>query len=507
MAIIAMSLICFLPALNAYGMLDPTDSFFFEVPREMIELGHYVTPIYNYTDWLDKPAFPFLLTVISYKLFGMNEFSARLPAALSGVILVVATYLLSLKKIGRRAAILSAVILSSSPLFLIVGHVALSDEVLSMLVGIPLLFIGAALASDKQGLNLIAYVFLALAVLCKGPIALVLVSGILCLYLLVVSSSWNVMVGNLLKLKPTAAILIIAGLCLPYYYLAHVTTAGAFTDQFFFRQNLGRLQGKVNHLEPVWFYLPVFFAGYFPWCFYLLFSVTRLKRMLAFRFQLTERQKFIVFCFCWFLFVAGLFTLIPTRLPTYVVPFSPALAVLTGCYLDFLLKAEAIKKPALSAEGKTREDILISIPPLLAFIATIVALFWLIIKAVSGPIFVVLSFGLLITAVISLFSVISFWSKKYSQAVMCLGLASVLGCTILVPAFFYWYYESRQQVMNRIITAVKEKDANLATLFSPVPSVVFYLKRQIPNVESMEELSLFCKRVKRLIFCWLIGIV
>jgi len=497
LAIFIMSLICFLPGLNAYGMLDPTDSFFFEVPREMIQCSHYVTPLYNYIDWLDKPAFSFWLTIVFYKLFGINDFSARLPAALSGVILVVATYIFALKKIGKRAAVLSAVILSSSPLFLIVGHVALSDEVLSMLFGLSMLFIGAALASNKQKINLIAYVLLALAVLCKGPIALVLVSGTVCLYLLAVSNSLNVIQENLSKLRPIAAISVLFGLCLPYYYFAHVTTSGAFTDQFFLRQNLGRLQGKVNHLEPVWFYLPVFLAGYFPWCFYLLFSVPRLKKVLACRFKLTERQEFIVFCLCWFIFVGGLFTLVPTRLPTYIVPFSPAVAVLIGSYLDILLKVKAMKKCVSSPQKKGMEDICISFPPVLALICAIIVFFLLIAKMVKGPVFMALSSGLLVTAVFSSFSLQAFWSRKYNKAVISLCMASVLGCAILVPASFYWFYESHQMVINQMIGIVKEKDANLATLFSPVPSVVFYLQRQVPNVESLEELSVFCKEGKR----------
>jgi 4-amino-4-deoxy-L-arabinose transferase-like glycosyltransferase len=497
LAIFITAFICFLPALNAYGMLDPTDSFFFEVPREMIERSHYVTPLYNYIDWLDKPAFPFWLTIVSYKLFGINDFAARLPAALSGMILVVATYIFSLKKIGRRAAILSAVILSSSPLFLIVGHVALSDEALSMLFGLSMLFIGEALACNKQRINLIAYVFLALAVLCKGPIALVLVAGTVCLYLLTVSNSLYIMQENLLKLRPIAAIFILFGLCFPYYYFAHVTTSGAFTDQFFLRQNLGRFQGKVNHLEPAWFYVPVFFAGYFPWCFYLLLSLPWLKKILVWRYKLSQRQKFIVFCLCWFLFVGGLFTLIPTRLPTYIVPFSPALAILTGSFLDVVLKAKATKKYSLSTRKDSIKSIVISLPPLLALIGAFIVFFLLIAKMVRGSVFIALSTGLFMMAIFSLYSLQAFWTKKYNKAIISLCLASIFGCAILVPASFCWFYESRQIVMNRMISIVRQENANLATLFSPVPSIVFYLQRQIPNVESLEELRLFCKEGKK----------
>ncbi len=137
--VLALSCLSFLPALGAYRMLDPTDSFFVEAAREMLELSHYVTPVINYTDWLDKPALPLICIIASYRIFGINEWAARLPSALSAVILVLFTFAAAKRLTGLRTAFYASLILCTSPLFLIVAHVALTDMPLTMFVGISML--------------------------------------------------------------------------------------------------------------------------------------------------------------------------------------------------------------------------------------------------------------------------------------------------------------------------------------------------------------------------------
>ena len=482
---------------------------------------------------------PFWLIILAYKLFGVSAWSRRLYAAFSGIILAVATYLFALPMIGRRAAVLSAVILCTSPLFLIVGHVALSDEFLSMLFGIAMLYIGAALALGPQQRNsyaaartrestfagptaprrrwltanpvsshksaglaaartrfsLFAYFFLGLAILAKGPIALVLALGSTGLYILVVSKSWNSAREQFLCLRPLAGMVILLLICLPYYYIAHIATAGAFTEQFFLRQNIGRMEGAINHREPIWFYVPVFFAGYFPWCFYLLSGLPWLKRLLALRFPLTERQRFIVFSLCWLLFVAVLFTLVPTRLPTYIVPLSPALAIVTAAYLDLLIQVKA-KGQAAVKMGRTQkiENAMIFLPPLLAAFGSLITLGLIISGLIlTGTFLVIIGSTLIVIAGLSLRSFWLLWTHQYKKGIVSICLVSIFACAILVPSSFHWFYNSRQAIITRTISIIKERHGNVAILFSPVPSTIFYLQRPVPNIDSMAQLPPFCQ--------------
>ncbi|CAN5950953.1 unnamed protein product [Sphagnum jensenii] len=190
-----LAALIFLPALGAYNMLDPTDSFFVEAPREMLILHHYMTPLINYADWFDKPSFPFLLTVLTYKIF---------------------------------------------------------DEPLSMFIGVAMLAFALALFNGKKNYLLVAYFMLGLAALCKGPIGLVLAGGSLFCYGLLEVAHENATFLKLFNfmrtLNPVAGLAIVLLVSAPYYIAAHITTNGAFTQEFFLHQNVGRFEAVPTKL-------------------------------------------------------------------------------------------------------------------------------------------------------------------------------------------------------------------------------------------------------------------
>ncbi len=484
--VLLIACLCFLPGLGSFGPLDPTDSFFIESAREMIEHDHYVTALYNYADWLDKPGLAFWPIILSCKLLGMNSWAARIPAAISGITLIIAVYIFARRLLGKRSAILSAVVLCASPLFIITGRVALPDELLSMFFGIFMLYAAVALSSPKQKLDLWAYVFLALAILTKGPITLILALLAIALYLFTTNNSLSVALDKLKDLRPIAGIAILLLLCLPYYYLAHTTTDGAFTIQFFLHQNMGRFLGVVNHQEPIWFYLPILLGGYFPWILYFFMSIPWLKHLYVRRSRLSQRQSMIIFCCCWAATVLLLFTLVPTKLPTYIVPFSPALAIIVGTYLDCLIRTHA--------RLNNRHKLIISIPPLLIFLAGLACLSLmpiLAIKTVPAPILV--SSTLTLIVILTVASCSAFWQRKLTYAATTLSLASILACVVLIPCSFQWFYQTHQMSINRLAIIAKDKNANLATLFSWEPSVVFTLRRKVPAINSLPELASFCQ--------------
>jgi 4-amino-4-deoxy-L-arabinose transferase-like glycosyltransferase len=469
-------------------MLDPTDSFFLEAAREMLELTHYVTPLINYSDWLDKPAFPFICIIESYKIFGISEWAGRLPSALSGLFLVLYTFLVAKKFIGLRAAFFTCLILCSSPLFLIVAHVALTDMPLTMFIGVSLLaFAQALILKDKKSF-LLAYFALALAVLCKGPIGLILVMASLALYLLFTmpSLSFRESLAKVKLLHLPVGLLIVIVVCLPYYILAHCTTGGAFTNAFFLRQNLGRFAGVVNHQEPFWFYLPVFLGGYFPWTFFLLASVPGLKRVWARRLVDSKRQAITAFCLSWLFVVLALFTIVPTKLPTYIVPMSPALAIIVSINLEALILL------------KRRLKLSILILIILLTSAAGIAVLDKILRAPATGISSLTGTDLLFCAggsVLLMGQIASlFYLKKklILRAVRLLCFSTYLGTAILVPLGFCRYYQSQQAGLTGLIELAKAKNANLATLFCLIPSATYCYKNKVSVINSLAEISAFC---------------
>jgi len=475
-----LAMLAFLPGLGAYRMLDPTDSFFQETAREMMELRHYVTPLFNYSDWLDKPALPFLLIVACYKLFGISAWAARLPSALSGVLLVIWTYWSARKFLGRQTAFLTALVLCSSPLFSVVGHVALSDEPLSLFFGVAMLGFAQALIFRQRNNLFLTYVNLTLAVLCKGPIGLVLSLSIIFIFLIVTSDGYKTIWKKIEYLKPWYGIFILSLGSLPYYILAHATTGGAFTQAFFLRQNLGRFAGTVNHQEPFWWYLPVFLGGFLPWTVSLLTSGTWFKHLWLERKNDNKRHIFLIFCSVWVIFILAFFSAIPTKLPTYIVLISPALAIIVGAYMEYLVTNKKVSSMLITALvllvcAGVAIIIVLKVMPILPGVSLFILLS------------IIATSGLLI---LHMFLIIK---GRFDKAASALIAAAYLGCALLVPLFFCQFYEKYQAGLDRLIETARVRNANLATLFSPVPSATFSYGKKIENINTLAELTTFCK--------------
>ena len=478
--ITVVAALSFLPGLGTYPMLDPADSLFMEAAREMSQLKHYITPLLNYVDWLDKPALPFLLIVACYKIVGTNEWAGRLPAALSGIVLVVYTYWSTAKILGQRCALISAVILSASPLFLGVGHVALSDGPLAAFFGVAMLsFAQALICLHKKSLPA-AYGSLALAILCKGPIALVLSAGIIVTYLIISSQSLWEILERIKTLKIGVGLLVLIAGCLPYYALAHATTHGAFTYAFFLQQNIGRFVGTVNHQEPFWWYLPIFIGGFFPWTVCLLTAGPWFKSIWNARKSASQENSFLLFLSVWVLFILALFSAIPTKLPTYIVGVSPGFAIITAAYLQHVIDSNRVR------------PLLITLPILLISAGLgFISLKWLMSSHFQLNLCTWTAAGITLSLLI-LYAILLIKASPL-PAVSSLIAAAYLGCALLVPLLFCQFYEIHQAGLNCLIKIAIKKNGHLATLFSPIPSAIFLCQRPITNLNSLSEIDTFCK--------------
>jgi len=85
----------FLQYLGALPLIDPDEGRYAEIAREMLERGDLITPTLNYVVYFEKPPLLYWANAASMKLFGLNEFAARLPSALCGLLTVLATYLIA----------------------------------------------------------------------------------------------------------------------------------------------------------------------------------------------------------------------------------------------------------------------------------------------------------------------------------------------------------------------------------------------------------------------------
>ena len=281
----------------------------------MVETGDYVVPHLDYVRYFEKPPLLYWATALSFRVFGLSEWSARLPNALAALVTVLLLYAGVARWFTRDAALLSAIMLISSFGFFTMARILTIDMLLSCALFLSLIFFYDFYRQKKTMALYLFYACLALATLAKGPVAPVLVGLSLLVFLLL--ERRVSFLRDLLSLK---GILVYVLLMAPWF-VAIALREKEFLWFFFVDQNFLRfLTQKHNRSGPVYYFVPILFGGLFPWSIFIPRAVVTFWRT-------KELRLFLIWFFVVFLF----FSLSGSKLPPYILPAFPALAILLGC--------------------------------------------------------------------------------------------------------------------------------------------------------------------------------
>ena len=338
---IGLALVCalYLGRLGGFVLQDPDEGRYAEIPREMIETGDWVTPRLNYVKYFEKPPLLYWLTGASFLVFGPTEGAARVVPALSGIATILLAYFLGRSMFGPRAGLIGAAILATSPLFFVLSQVLIIDMLLTAAITATLAAVWAAhRAEDKGRFAVLAAVATAVGVLAKGPVALVLAGGVALLYLLARRDFATL--RAFLRPAPLLAFAVIAA---PWFVLVSLRNP-EFVEFFFVREHFQRFASKhVGHPEGPFFYLPILLGGPLPWTLLALpLAGTRAGRAALGGLP----RDAVLFLGLWFVVVVGFFSVASSKLPPYVLPALPPLAMLAGAGASRLLdEAGALRGP------------------------------------------------------------------------------------------------------------------------------------------------------------------
>jgi 4-amino-4-deoxy-L-arabinose transferase-like glycosyltransferase len=277
--------------------------------------------------YLDKPPLLYWLIEASYAAFGVTVWAARLVPALAVHGCVLLVYFFGRRSLGERAALWGALGLGLAPGFLSMGRLLLMDSLLTLWTTLALLSAFEAVRGERLrwGWWLLASLACGLGVLTKGPVALVLLLPPLWL------QSW--LTGSGCRIGRAAALvfaLVVLAVTLPWY-IAMSLRVPAFARDFFWEHNVRRFLAPFAHEHGIWFYAPVLLGGLLPGTLLLvpflrfLFSSdpTRAARR-------TVELSFLLLGGGWCVFF---FTLSQCKLPTYIMPAFPPLALALGYFL------------------------------------------------------------------------------------------------------------------------------------------------------------------------------
>lgn len=513
------ALLFFIPTLFLYGVIDPSDGLYAECAREMLEKNDLLTPWFNYQPFYEKPIFIYWAIVFSYKCFGVHEWAARLPSALSAVASVVSLYALSRHSLGRRAALLSAISLLGTVLFVAIGHLALTDMLFTTTLSAGVLAVFNRLHGGSLASLFFGYMLLGLSVLIKGPTALALAGAALLVYLLAISirffpkpaSSSDQSTGlqapreqarplnepptvrganaapapwyqkwwhTALHMHPIAGLLIILAINGPWYVTECMQTKGAFFQEFFIRQHLGRAAGMVNHQRPWYFYIPVLLGGLFPFCLSLLACSGIYRRLWARRFVRTRRQSLIVLSMGWAAFVIVLFSIIRSKLATYMLPAFPPLAILCGVGLDLLIRLD--RRPLVRFLSGCTATLALVILLVLAFSSFNVDLG-------SMVCFVCTILVLVGTTAYTALSA----KPTTKERVWIATISGAVSVLILVPVGLHVYDRKQDLPFRAILKETLQMNGSLALFMRDSPAALFYARREIPLLSNADEYNRF----------------
>lgn len=463
----------FLPGLNNFGILDPSDGYYSEGAREMLERGDFLTPYLNYKPWFDKPIFTYWLIIGSYMLFGVSEFAARLPGALCGISLVLFLYFFARQFMSKRPALLSALVLVSMPMFLIVGHMSLTDMPLCCLVWLAT---GSLLVGSTRQSRLIlwlGYFFAGLGLLCKGPLAAFLIGLNLLIFLALTNRSLADLGRSLQKLDCLPGIIIALGVALPWYVTETVITKGAFFQHFFLNENINRAIGAVDHKASFWYYLPVVLGGAFPWTILLLAFLPYSLRLWRRRNLLNERLAALgLFSF---LTITLFLSILPTKLVTYILPVYPGLALFMGSSLHKLVRLKDSRRYVWTG-------VLLSLAAAAALVYINFA------KTKLPPLPDLFSAMLIVLCLAYLAYTFFLWRRQSYVALNILLSSAIFSCAVLVPSGLKLGYDMKCADFHHLIRQVHAQNIDPLLVGRRNPSAMFYLRKQVNFLPSAEAL-------------------
>lgn len=314
--------------LGSYALFTPDEGRYSEVAREMIATGDYITPRVNGVAFLDKPILYYWLQTIAIHLFGLKEWALRFFPMVLGLLNCIMLYICGRLLFNRRTAILSTLVLATTPLFFVHAHYANLDLEVASLISCALLSFITAVRhrTPSIGFLIAAYVFASFAFLTKGLIGivfpiLIIGSWILCL------SSWSL----LKRMRLVSGLLIFLVIVTPWYLLAEHANP-AFLHYFFVTQQVTRfLSGAVfNNSTPFWFYLPIILIGFFPWTLFLVQAVNKAIQQI---WQQPKNHATELFLVLWFSIVLVFFSIPSAKTIGYILPVFSPIALLVGHYM------------------------------------------------------------------------------------------------------------------------------------------------------------------------------
>jgi 4-amino-4-deoxy-L-arabinose transferase-like glycosyltransferase len=310
--------------LGGAALFEPDEGRNSEKAREILVLNDWVTPHENFHPVLDKPIFFYWLIALSFRLFGVSAWAARLPSALAALGCVLLVYRFARTRWGRWEALWAALILLTSTEFFILARVVIFDMTLTFLQTIALWAFyevdHAEETSRRRIFCVIMYLALGAGTLIKGLIGVV-IPGIVFLFYILLLRRWQI----LRKIYLIPGALLFFAVVLPWYLQADARNPG-YLSYYIWSEHFGRYAtATFDRWEPWYYFIVVGLVGFFPWTLLLPLVVKDHWKRAG-----DDKTLFLIL---WAVLPFLFFSASKSKLPHYILPIFPALSILTAAAL------------------------------------------------------------------------------------------------------------------------------------------------------------------------------
>ena len=431
--------------------------------REMLQRGDFIVPTFNGELRVDKPPLHYFFMMLSYKIFGVNEFAARFFSVVMGLLTVLATYYFTKRSFNSAAAFCACLVLATSTHFLFEFRLSVPDPYLIFFITLGLFSSFRWLQENKVSQLYVSAAAFALAALAKGPLALAL-PGLCLLAWAITGKKWK----TIFTWHLIPAFALLTAIAMPWYIAVDRATNGVWTRGFFIEHNLNRFSDPQEG-HGGFFLITILFVlvGLLPFMSFLG-EVIR-KRRTVFQNDLVKFSGIVVLVFITFFSVSS------TKLPNYAMPCYPFAAVILGSFISSLLKGQVVSKkyPLYILQG------ILSALPVAGYFAikqetgvsSLSWIAWLIIIVPAVFIFFLLT------------GRNAGWRRKIVAIVILYSVLNVLLLHFIYPALY------KQNPVAKTIEILKQAPAIIAyKIYNP--GYNFYLNGNIKKFNSIDSLEL-----------------
>ena len=310
--------------LGYASLLDPDEAHYAELTREMLHSGSWLVPLLDGKPFIDKPVLFHWLQGASVWLLGETEFAARLPSAVAALSLFAITRWAGGILFGLEVGSLAAIMFATIPATFALASIALFDMVFACFLFGGLACLLVAAKQDRERVELCGYVLVTLAVMTKGPVALVLVG-----LWIVAAAAFSVTTRDQIsRLHWKLGLLCVALAASPWFVWMEGRFGAEFVrgyllagNLFYFTQPVEFSARAVSHA----FYVKAFAGAFFPWSAIVIGRGIDALRRGAPPLESTEALLWM-----WILVVLGFFSVARFKLDHYIFPAAPACCLIAA---------------------------------------------------------------------------------------------------------------------------------------------------------------------------------